>query len=275
MWEGVMMFSPYGYAIACQRGEDVVVYKESFETPHPNQQMGVIARFPFLRGIFAFILSLGISLRAYIIANKLSSGEEDVSETFFDRDLVIKIILNSLLGFIVFLLIPDILSRLFFKSMLIISLGETFLRIALLIVYVLVLSLFPSGRRLLQYHGAEHKTINAFEEGVEMVPEEVEIYPRFHPRCGTTLFALVLLLLFFVYLPLQNFPLLTRILLKTLLLPICFPIAFEIVLLALKDKRFSLFLVPGIWLQIITTKSPSRDQLKVAITALKEVMFVA
>lgn len=117
--------------------------------------------------------------------------------------------------------------------------------------------------------------INAYEEGAEMIPEEVEDYPRFHSRCGTTLFALVLLLLFLFYLPLQDFPILPRLTFKTLVLPFTLPVAFELVYLAWRDRRFSFLLLPGLWLQRITTKSPDREQLEVAITALREVVPIA
>ncbi len=270
------MFSPFGYAVACRRGEDVVVYKEAFGTAQALPQMGPISRFPFLRGIFAFVLSLGISLRAYFIANRLSSGEEESSEPLCDRNLLLKIVPNLLLGFVILVLLPDFLSHLLLPySLVLMTLSETLLRIFLLILYVLVLSLFPAGERLLQYHGAEHKAINAFEKGAEMVPEEVDGYPQLHTRCGTTLFALILLLLFFLYLPFQYLPFFTRILLKTLILPFALPIAFELVYLAWRDERFSFFLAPGLLLQRITTKSPHKRQLEVAITALKEVVLIA
>lgn len=273
IWDGVMMFSPYGYAIACRKGEDVVVYKEVFQVNDIPSQSGLLSRIPFLRGIFAFILSLGLSIRAHIIANKISTVGYDSNrvDSSFDRTLLIKLIANVFLSFVVFLLIPDLLSRILFSSIVLMSLAEVILRIVLLIIYISVLSWFPAGKRLLQYHGAEHKTINAFEKGALMVPEEVGIYPRFHSRCGTTLFALVLLLLFFVYLPLQAFPFPTRILLKFMVLPFILPIAFELVYLGLRYKRFSVLLVPGLLLQLITTKSPSKEQIEVAITALKEV----
>lgn len=275
MREGVMIFSPFGYAIACRKGKDILVYKESFGARAAPPQMGILSRFPFLRGIFVFIFSLGMSIRAYIITHKLSSGEEGTSKTSFARDLFLQILLNLFLGFIILILLPDLLVRSLSPSFLLMSSVETMLRIAFFLLYVVVLSFFPFGKQLLQYHGAEHKTINAFESGAELVPEEVENYPRFHSRCGTTLFALVLLLLFFFYLPLQYLPFSPRVLLKILRLPLAFPIAFELVYLALGDKRFSFFLLPGLWLQRVTTKSPSREQLEVAIIALKEVVPIA
>jgi len=269
------MFSPFGYAIACRRGEDVLVYKQSFEAQQSPAKMGILSRIPFLRGVLAFILSLGMSLRAYVIANKLSSGEKDISQPPFDRGLFFKILLNSLFGFILLILLPDLLVHPLSHSLWGTSLLETVLRIALLAIYILTLSLFPSGKRLLQYHGAEHETVNAFESGAELIPEEIENYSRFHLRCGTTLFALVLLLLFFLYLPLQHLSFLLRIILKTLIFPFALPIAFELVYLALGDRRFSFLLTPGLWLQRITTKSPDREQLEVAIIALKEAIGIA
>lgn len=266
-----MMFSPYGYAIACKREGDILVYHESFANNQPSFQMGLLSRIPFLRGIVAFLSSLGISLRAYLISHKLSKGE-DSSFRDFDQWLFLQLLLNSFLAVLLLVILPDIFAHLIASNFLFISFWETLLRIFLLIVFLYVFSLFPSGKRLLQYHGAEHKTINAFEAGAELVPEEVEIYPTLHTRCGTTLFALVLLILFILYLPFQNTDFITRILTKIVVFPFSLPIAFELIYLAWQDKRFSFLITPGLLLQKITTREPGKEQIEVAIIALQEVV---
>lgn len=264
--DGVMIFSPYRYAIACRKGEDIVVYKESFIPNSFLSHRFLLSRLPFLRGILAFLLSLSMSLRAYFISAKLAS----------ERGLIGKIFLNFLLAFLLLLLLPDLLSRSFFPNHFLLgSIFEALLRIVLLISFLLIFSLSPSGKRLLQYHGAEHKTINGFEDEAELTPEGLQSYPTIHIRCGTILFALALLLLFFLYLPFQNLVLPLRLFCKTLLFPLSLPIAFELVYLALRDERFHFLLVPGIFLQLITTKQPTREQLEVAIAALKEVVGIA
>jgi uncharacterized protein YqhQ len=269
-----MIFSPYCYAVACRKGEEVVIYKESFPNISPLPQSNFISRLPFLRGIFAFFISLAMSLRAYLISNKLSSAE-DVQKVSIDKGFLLRVVLNLFLAFVLFLLLPDLISRLFSSSLLLASLSETIIRISFLILYILLFSLFPSGKRLLQYHGAEHKVINGFEDGAELTPEGLQSYPTIHIRCGTTLFALVLLLLFFLYLPLQGLALPLSLLCKTLIFPFALPIAFEFIYLALRDERFYFFFIPGLLLQKITTKQPNKEQLEVAIAALKEVVGIA
>jgi uncharacterized protein YqhQ len=272
--EGVMIFSPYCYAVACRKGEEVVIYKESFPTISPLPQSNFFSRLPFIRGVFAFFISLAMSLRAYLISNKLSSSE-DVQKVSIDKPFLLKAFLNLILAFVLFLLLPDLISRLFRSSLILASLFETIVRILFLIFYILLFSLFPSGKRLLQYHGAEHKVINGFEDGAELTPEALQSYPTIHIRCGTTLFALVLLLLFFLYLPFEGLAFPFSLLSKTLLFPLALPIAFELIFLAMQDERFRFLLIPGLLLQRITTKQPDNEQLEVAIAALKEVVGIA
>jgi uncharacterized protein YqhQ len=215
-----------------------------------------------------------MSLRAYLISNKLTSSD-DVQRVSIDKGFLVKILLNSFLAFTLLLLLPDLVSRIFSPSLFFASLSETIARILSLILYIFVFSLFPSGKRLLQYHGAEHKVINGFEDGAELTPDELQSYPTIHIRCGTTLFALVLLLLFFLYLPLQDLALPLSLFCKALLLPFALLIAFEFIYLALRDERFYFLLIPGLLLQRITTKQPNKEQLEVAIAALKEVVGIA
>jgi len=269
-----MIFSPYCYAVACRKGEEVVIYKESFPTISPLPQSNFLSRLPFIRGIFAFFISLAMSLRAYLISNKLSSSK-DVQKVSIDKPFLLKAFLNLILAFVLFLLLPDLISRLFRSSLILASLFETIVRILFLIFYILLFSLFPSGKRLLQYHGAEHKVINGFEDGAELTPEGLQSYPTIHIRCGTTLFALVLLLLFFLYLPFEGLAFPLSLLCKTLLFPLALPIAFELIFLAMQDERFRFLLIPGLLLQRITTKQPDNEQLEVAIAALKEVVGIA
>jgi uncharacterized protein YqhQ len=272
--EGVMIFSPYCYAVACRKGEEVVIYKESFPNISPLPQSNFFSRLPFIRGVFAFFISLAMSIRAYLISNKLSSSE-DVQKVSIDKPFLLKAFLNLILAFVLFLLLPDLVSRLFRSSLILASLFETIVRILFLIFFILLFSLFPSGKRLLQYHGAEHKVINGFEDGAELTPEALQSYPTIHIRCGTTLFALVLLLLFFLYLPFEGLAFPLSLLCKTLLFPLALPIAFELIFLAMQDERFRFLLIPGLLLQRITTKQPDNEQLEVAIAALKEVVGIA
>ena len=269
-----MIFSPFCYAVACRKGEDVVVYKESFPSISPLSQSNFLSRFPFLRGILAFFISVIMSLRAYLISNKLTSSE-DAPKVSVDKGFLLKVLLNLFSAFLLLILLPELVSLLFLPSLLLASLWETLARILFLILYILAFSLFPSGKLLLQYHGAEHKVINGFEDGAELTPEGLQSYPTIHIRCGTTIFALALLLLFFLYLPLQGLAFPLSLFCKTLLFPLALPIAFELIYFALTDERFYFLLIPGLLLQRITTKQPNKEQLEVAIAALKEVVGIA
>ncbi len=270
--EGVMMISPLGYVIACRKGEDIILYKELFSPGHlPKWRL---LRFPLVRGILSLFSSLYLSIKALMISYNLFSEGQIYKEKDWKLPTA-KILSNFLLGFLFFLVLPDLLSRGFFSSFLWGNFMELILRTLSLLLYILFVSLTKEGKHLLQYHGAEHKVVNAYEHGAELLPEGVAGYSRLHPRCGSTLVAFLLLFSFLLFMPSQNLALLPRLLAKLFLLPLSLSLAFEIILLTYSKPRFAFLLAPGLWFQRLTTREPTPDQLEVAIAAIKEVSYGA
>ena len=152
---------------------------------------------------------------------------------------------------------------------------EGLIRVTLFVAYLSVISLLPDLRRVFQYHAAEHKAINAYEAGEELEPEIVQRYSLIHPRCGTAFLLWVMVIAIFVFAffgrPHWYWLIATRI----LLLPVIAGIAYELIRFAGKhtDNRFLMaLLAPGLWLQRLTTREPTLDQLEVSIRALRDVL---
>jgi len=152
---------------------------------------------------------------------------------------------------------------------------EGVIRVTVFVAYLVVLSFIPSLRRVFQYHAAEHKAINAYEAGEELTPEVAQRYSLIHPRCGTAFLLWVMVVSVFVYAligrPVWYWLIISRI----VLLPVIAGIAYELIRFAGKHSENRLLmtvLAPGLWLQRLTTREPSLDQLEVSIRALREVL---
>jgi uncharacterized protein YqhQ len=152
---------------------------------------------------------------------------------------------------------------------------EGLIRVTIFILYLSLISLLPDLRRVFQYHGAEHKAINALEAGDELEPERVQTYSLIHPRCGTAFLLWVMVIAIFVFAffgqPVWYWLIASRI----LLLPVIAGIAYELIRFAGKhsDSRVLMtLLAPGLYLQRLTTREPTLDQIEVSIRALKEVL---
>ncbi len=149
------------------------------------------------------------------------------------------------------------------------------IRVALFIAYLFLISLLPDLKRVFQYHAAEHKAINAYEAGEELIPERVQRFSLIHPRCGTAFLLWVMVIAIFVFAffgrPDWYWLIATRI----LLLPVIAGLAYELIRFAGKhtDNRILMtLLAPGLWLQRLTTRQPTLDQIEVSIGALREVL---
>jgi uncharacterized protein YqhQ len=152
---------------------------------------------------------------------------------------------------------------------------EGLIRVTIFVLYLLVISLLPDLRRVFQYHAAEHKVINAYEAGEELEPERVQRFSLIHPRCGTAFLLWVMVIAIFVFAffgrPVWYWLIASRI----LLLPLIAGLAYELIRFAGKhtgNRVLMTLLAPGLWLQRLTTRQPSLDQLEVSIRALKEVL---
>src|SRR5215471_5625653 len=276
--EGVMMRGPGNWAVAVRTpsGEIAQVSRpiDSAMARHP------VFRLPVIRGVMALGESLAIGFRALAISANYASqqeGEDGEVETELSRGALVFAFLIAI-GFAVavFKVGPALIT-----DQLPIRTGEYFvvveglIRVAMFVGYLALISLLPDLKRVFQYHAAEHKAINAYEAGEPLEPEIAQRYSLIHPRCGTAFLLWVMVLAVFVFAffgrPAWYWLIATRI----LLLPVIAGLAYELIRFAGKHQhnRFLMaLLAPGLWLQRLTTREPTLDQLEVSIRALREVL---
>src|SRR5215470_12576443 len=276
--EGVMMRGPGNWAVAVRTpsGEIAQVSRpiDSAMARH------VFFRLPIVRGVMALGESLAIGFRALAISANYAQqqeGEDGEVDTELSRGALIFAFLIAI-GFAVavFKVGPALIT-----DQLPIRTGEYFvvveglIRVAMFVGYLALISLLPDLRRVFQYHAAEHKAINAYEAGEPLEPEIAQRYSLIHPRCGTAFLLWVMVLAVFVFAFFGRPSLEYLILERILLLPVIAGLAYELIRFAGKhrDNRIlNVFLTPGLWLQRLTTRQPSLDQLEVSIRALREVL---
>jgi uncharacterized protein YqhQ len=239
-----------------------------------------VLRLPILRGVMALGESLAIGFRALAISANYAAQEADADgeevETELSRGALIFAFAIAI-GFAVMLfkvtpaLITDWLP---IRSTGWFVIVEGLIRVTIFVLYLSVISLLPDLRRVFQYHAAEHKAINAYEAGEELEPEIVQRYSLIHPRCGTAFLLWVMVIAVFVFAffgrPAWYWLIATRF----LLLPLIAGLAYELIRFAGKHQNrvVMTILAPGLWLQRLTTREPSLDQLEVSIRALQEVL---
>jgi uncharacterized protein YqhQ len=276
--EGVMMRGPSNWALA--------VRKPDGEIAEVNQPIrSVMARhwffrLPVVRGVIALGESLAIGFRALAISANYAAqeeGEDGEVQTELSRGAIIFAFAIAI-GFalILFKVTPALItSWLPIDATGWFVVVEGLIRVGLFVAYLLVISLLPDLRRVFQYHAAEHKVINAYEAGEELVPERVQKFSLIHPRCGTAFLLWVMVIAIFVFAFLGRPPLPWLIASRILLLPLIAGLAYELIRFAGKhtgNRVLMTLLAPGLWLQRLTTREPSLDQLEVSISALKEVL---
>ena len=152
---------------------------------------------------------------------------------------------------------------------------ESLFKLILLLVYIYVVSLTPLIKRVFQYHGAEHKVINCFESGKELTVANVQASSRLHYRCGSSFILFTVIVGMFVYLLVPIDPLWVRVVNRILLIPVVLGIAFEVLQLTnkVRDTPILRYLgYPGLWLQLLTTKAPTDDQVEVALASFQELL---
>ncbi len=275
--EGVMMRSPSSWAVAVRTPEgDIEEVVREIDSPMRRRRLW---RLPVIRGVIALGESLAIGFRALAISANVASQERDEQgeiKTQIGRGQIIFSFAIAI-GFalMLFKVGPALLTNwLPIESTELFVIVEGAIRVAVFIGYILLISLLPDLRRVFQYHGAEHKTINALEAGAELTPTNVQKFSLLHPRCGTAFLLWVMVIAIFVFAlvgrPVWYWLIASRI----LLLPVIAGLAYEVIRFAGKhqDNRLLMaLLAPGLWLQRLTTREPTLDQIEVSILALNRV----
>ncbi|MBQ2087169.1 MAG: DUF1385 domain-containing protein, partial [Selenomonas sp.] len=267
--EGVMMRGPKLTATAVRDPQG----KIQVETKPVNSisDRYPILKKPFLRGTVALIESLVIGMKSLSYSAKMA-GEED--EQLTDREMAGTIVFALVLASILFIAIPTGAAKLFHvitADPMFLNLMEGCLRLVIFLLYIWGISRMKDIRRVFQYHGAEHKTIFCYEAGLPLTVENVQKFPRLHPRCGTNFLLIVMLVSIFVFAFLGWPSLGERIASRILLLPVVAGISYEIIRLAGRSDNsiIQMAIKPGLWLQYLTTRPPEDDIVEVAIESLK------
>jgi uncharacterized protein YqhQ len=276
--EGVMMRSPSKWALAVRKPNGVIA-EVTFPIASPMARHKLL-RLPVIRGVVALGESLAIGFRALAISANYAAqteGEDGEVQTELSRGAIIFAFAIAI-GFAVLLfkVTPALITNwLPIETTGAFVIIEGLIRVTIFILYISVISLLPDLRRVFQYHGAEHKTINALEAGEDLTPERVSKFSLIHPRCGTAFLLWVMVIAIFVFAffgrPAWYWLITSRI----VLLPVIAGLAYELIRFASKhqgNRIVMTLLAPGMWLQRLTTREPTHEQIEVSIRALKEVL---
>ncbi len=271
--EGVMMRGRAVWAVAIRRPTGDI-HVESHDIDSVAKRHPILAR-PFVRGVIALGQALAIGFRALSVSARESVPEQDRLSSR-QMGLSMAIAIAVFLG--LFIVLPAVAFRWVGRSVdssVLVNALEGLFRVALFLGYLLLIGRTKDIRRVFEYHGAEHKTIAAFEHETPLEPERVDDYSTLHVRCGTNFLLLVMVITIFVFALFGNPGLWWRIGSRIVAIPIIAGIAFEVLRLGARFPRsrfIHALMVPGLWLQKITTKPPDRSQIEIAIASFNEVL---
>lgn len=271
--EGVMMRSRNFWALSVRKPDKTISTTVHQAMPVSNRHK--FLGWPFIRGTVSLIESMAIGFKALSFSVN-ESTDEDIK--FSKKEMAISIIVASLLTVGIFFVAPTLIGRSFqsfVKNIFLYNFLEGLIRIIFFLVYIVLVSLLKDIRRLFQYHGAEHKTIAAFENNEELIPDKIRKYSTLHMRCGTNFLLIVMVVAIFVFALLGRPPIYWRILSRIVLIPVIAGISYELIKIAgrFSDNKFvHILFYPGLLLQKITTRQPDDSQLEVAIESFKKVL---
>jgi uncharacterized protein YqhQ len=274
-----MMRSPSNWALAVRKPDgEIAQLNWPIRSPMARHR---VFRLPVIRGVIALGESLAIGFRALAISANYAAQDPEAKDGEVSTELSRGSLIFAFavaIGFAVMLfkVTPALITNwLPIETTGAFVVVEGVIRVTIFIAYLGVISLLPDLRRVFQYHAAEHKAINAFEAGEPLEPERVQRFSLIHPRCGTAFLLWVMVIAIFVFAffgqPAWYWLIASRI----LLLPVIAGIAYELIRFAGKhtgNRVLMTLLAPGLWLQRLTTREPTLDQLEVSIRALREVL---
>jgi len=300
--EGVMMRSPHSLAIVCRTAGGELVVKEQpwrslWERIRP-------LRWPLLRGAVVLVESLVNGMSALSFSARIQAEDEGATEAesqeprssqaessagrFAESRMSLAAVIAVSVAFALALFVglPHLVTALlgFSPSSLVFHLVDGGIKAAIFVGYLAAIGLMPDIRRVFMYHGAEHKAIFTYEHGRDMVVEEARAQSRFHPRCGTSFLFIVILVSILIFALTLRYPLVQSRLLDNLLkvlikVPLMLPVAgvsYELLKLSSRFEKnllVRIFAAPGLWLQRLTTREPTDDQLEVALISIEKTLW--
>ncbi len=281
--EGVMMRNHDKYAVAVRKPDGEISVK-NWDT-RSIRERNILLRLPIIRGVVAFIESLVLGIKTLTYSSgfleeeeerSLQQGETQVSDRREVLENVLIVTLSILLAIGFFMILPFAVSELFrgkVHSQTMLTVIEAALKMLLFLGYVVAISFLSDIKRTFMYHGAEHKTINCVENGLDLTVENVRTQSRYHRRCGTSFLLVVMIvsIIFFMFIRIDNLWL--RMLYRILLIPVVAGVSFEFIqFVGNSDNPVVLFLgKPGMWLQKLTTREPDDGMIEVAIASVEAV----
>ncbi|WP_314537182.1 DUF1385 domain-containing protein [uncultured Selenomonas sp.] len=233
-----------------------------------------VLNLPLIRGSVIMVESLIIGMRALSFSAQ-AAGEED--EQMTKKEIAMTILFALVLASILFIVIPTGAAHLaaaYTDDPIVFNLIEGGIRLMVFLLYIWGISFMGGIRRVFQYHGAEHKTIHCYEAGEALTVENVQKFPRLHPRCGTN-FLLIVMVVAIVFHVFFGWPdLWLRILSRLAILPVVAGVSYEIIRFAGRSENHfvHILITPGLWLQYLTTRPPADEMVEVAIESLKAVL---
>jgi uncharacterized protein YqhQ len=276
--EGVMMRGKLNWAVAVRRADEQIHVEE-----HALRSAAATRpylRWPIVRGVWGLWETLSLAMKAFgISASVAGVTEEDDDAGLSAKEVTVTIILGIGLAVGLFIVLPAVATNL---------LGETvrestfwwnlidgIIRIAIFFLYIWVVSRMRDIQRVFAYHGAEHKTIHAYERGLPLRPDIIQRYETLHVRCGTSFLLMVMVIAILVFSLVPADTLATRVASRIVLLPLIAGLAYEVIKLAGKypeNPFIKVLLWPGLQLQRMTTREPDDDMIEVAVEAMARVV---
>lgn len=281
-----MMRSPTSFAIAVRKPDgEIVTLVEPLKLFSESSRL---FKLPIIRGVITLISALFLGVRALNFSADMALEERESKDKKEKKEMGslamgLTVAFSLGLGILLFFVLPLYLTKLLKtviptvgSSELSFNLVDGAIRVAIFVVYIVGISMMKDIKRVFQYHGAEHKSIYTFEAGEELTVENARKYSTLHPRCGTSFLLTVMLvsILVFSLLP-HDMPFWKTALSRLVFIPLIAGLSYEFIRYSGKkvgSKGMGVLMAPGLWLQKLTTREPSDDQLEVALVSLKEVL---
>jgi len=268
--EGVMIRGRKSVVTAVRRPGGQIAVEDR---PLPSLYTGRLRRMPVLRGVIVLLESMVLGIKSLLLSANVALEEEE--EEISGKAIFIMMTSAILLAVLLFFLAPLFLTSLvneWIPNSVLFNIIEGLVRLVIFLIYLKVMGLMPDIKRVFSYHGAEHKTVNAYEAGVPMEVPHVQKYSTAHVRCGTSFLFLVLIIAIFVFSLVGRPALWIMVVSRVLLLPVIAALGYELIYLTARFTDNWLVKIiqwPGLALQSMTTAEPEDSQVEVAIAAMK------
>ena len=266
--EGVMMRSRT-HVVMCVRQPNNEILTQVEKINSLSERYRILG-LPFLRGIIALLETFYLGVKGlYFSANAVLEEEEKFTYKEFVFVLAMSLALASF-----FFIVPFLLTSLFNLTGVVFNVVEATIRLTIFLLYLSLVAMWGEFKRILQYHGAEHKTINAYEAKAELKVANVKKFSRLHPRCGTSFIFIVLIVSVFLFSIMPDLGFFARLAYRVLLIPVIGALSYELLKLSGKYKNSiitRILTMPGLAFQRLATREPDDDMMEVAIKALQEV----